>query len=110
MKICENVRRENEYGKRRNCGFVVVWLFLCEFAVRKIPSNGVSQILYFWSKNVTVIYFIQWIIIGWGVAVFSYMGESITVTVILMAAAVLLTHWTAKRWLIISKNLNFRLK
>jgi uncharacterized membrane protein len=80
-------------------GFVVVWLFLCEFTVRNIPENAVCRLLYFWSKNVTVIYFAQWIIIGWGVAFFPYMQESTGMTVALMAAAVLLTHWASKGWL-----------
>lgn len=80
-------------------GFVVIWLFLCELAVRKIPENGVFRILYYWSENVTVVYFVQWLIIGWGVAVFPYMEGSITRTVVLMAAAVPLTHWAARGWI-----------
>ena len=80
-------------------GFVVVWIFLCELAARKIPENGVFRLLAFWSKNVTVIYFVQWLIIGWGVAIFPYMKESIGVTVALMAAAVPLTHWVSKGWI-----------
>lgn len=81
------------------CGFVVVWLFLCETAVRKIPDNRVFRLLYYWSKHVTTVYFVQWIIIGWGVAIFPYMEQSLLITVILMAAAVLLTHWITRGWL-----------
>jgi uncharacterized membrane protein len=80
-------------------GFAVLWLFLCELAVRRIPENRVFRILYYWSKNVTAVYFVQWLIIGWGVAVFPYMEESITVTVILMAVAVTLTHWATRGWI-----------
>ena len=86
-------------------GFVVIWLFLCELAVRRIPENGVFRILYWWSKNVTAVYFIQWLIIGWGVAVFPYMEESMTVTVILMSAAVLLTHWATRGWIALTDRL-----
>jgi hypothetical protein len=87
-------------------GFVVTWLFLCELAARKIPENGVFRILKYWSKNVTVVYFIQWMIIGWGVAIFPYMGEPVTTTVILMTAAVLLTHWATRGWLALTVGLS----
>lgn len=81
------------------CGFVIIWLFLCEVALRKIPDNRVFRLLEYWSRYVTTIYFVQWIIIGWGVAIFTYMDQTITTTVILMAAAVLLTHWVTRGWL-----------
>ena len=80
-------------------GFVVVWLFLCELAVRKIPENIVFRVLYYWSKNVTVVYFVQWMIIGWGVAIIPYMAESIWTTVLLMVIAVPMTHWITRGWL-----------
>ncbi len=91
-------------------GFVVIWLFLCELAVRKIPENAVFRILRYWSKNVTVVYFVQWMIIGWGVAIFPYMEESLTVTVALMAAAVLLTHWAVRGWLALTAELSKKAK
>ena len=87
-------------------GFVVAWLFLCELAVRRIPENVAFRILYYWSRNVTVVYFVQWIVIGWGVAVFPYMKESLAVTVILMAAAVLLTHWATRGWIALASSVS----
>jgi uncharacterized membrane protein len=85
-------------------GFVIVWLCLCELAVKKLPNNRVFGVLYFWSKNVTAVYFIQWLIIGWGVAVFPYMAEPIITTVVLMPAAVLLTHWATRGWIALKRR------
>jgi uncharacterized membrane protein len=47
-------------------GFVLVWLWLCRWASEKITANRGFELLFFWSKNVTAIYILQWIIIGWG--------------------------------------------
>lgn len=80
-------------------GFVVVWLFLCEKVVEKTPDNKVFQLLYYWSKHITVVYFAQWMIIGWGDAIFPYMEQSTTTTVILMVIAVPLTHWATRGWI-----------
>lgn len=79
-------------------GFILLWILLCELVSRRIPDNGLFRLLTFWSRNVTRIYFIQWIFIGWGVALFSYEKESMIVTAALMMAAVLLTHWTTRGW------------
>jgi hypothetical protein len=38
-------------------------------------------------------------IIGWGVAIFPYMQQSVATTVVLMTAAVVLTHWVTRGWL-----------
>lgn len=89
-------------------GFVVVWIFLCELAVRKIPDNRVFRLLYDWSKHVTVVYFVQWMIIGWGVAIFPYMEQSITTTVLLMVIAVPLTHWATRGWLALTAIVKVR--
>jgi uncharacterized membrane protein len=46
-------------------GFVCMWLALCFWIVERIPKNAVVGRLYFWSRNVTLFYCIQWILIGW---------------------------------------------
>jgi hypothetical protein len=47
-------------------GFVFVWLSFCWWLVNKIPNNPFLRLLFFWSGNVTKVYFIQWILFGWG--------------------------------------------
>lgn len=80
-------------------GFVIVWIFICGKAVQMIPENTLFKLLYFWSKNVTVVYFIQWMIIGWGVAIFPYEKQPLMTTVVLMVLIVPLTHWITRGWL-----------
>lgn len=46
-------------------GFQFLWIPLCQFITTKIPENRFFSLLFFWSKNVTSFYVIQWIIIGW---------------------------------------------
>lgn len=52
-------------------GFVLVWLWCCrQLAISGLAKNGTGQrvfsLLCFWSRHVTRIYVIQWLIIGWG--------------------------------------------
>jgi hypothetical protein len=46
-------------------GFQCMWLALCFLVVGRTPENAIFRRLYFWSRNVTLFYCIQWIIIGW---------------------------------------------
>lgn len=46
-------------------GFVSLWMGFCFFLVENIPDNILFRRFYYWSKNVTTFYCIQWIIIGW---------------------------------------------
>jgi uncharacterized membrane protein len=51
-------------------GFQCVWLFVCNKITMMVPENRFFDKLYFWSKNVTSFYNIQWLIIGWVCVVF----------------------------------------
>jgi hypothetical protein len=51
-------------------GFQCIWLFSCNKIVTIMPENHFFDKLYFWSKNVTSFYNIQWLIIGWICVVF----------------------------------------
>ena len=42
-----------------------VWLAVCFLVVKHVPENPVFRELYFWSRNVTRFYVIQWLITGW---------------------------------------------
>jgi len=46
-------------------GFQFLWIPLCQFITTRIRENRLFNLLFFWSKNVTSFYVIQWIIIGW---------------------------------------------
>ncbi len=46
-------------------GFQFLWIPLCHVITTRIRENRFFTLLFFWSKNVTSFYVIQWIIIGW---------------------------------------------
>ena len=51
-------------------GFVFMWLSFCWWLINQIPNNPLLKLLFFWSANVTSVYFIQWILFGWGLFLF----------------------------------------
>ncbi|MBN1342858.1 MAG: DUF1624 domain-containing protein [Phycisphaerae bacterium] len=48
-------------------GFVFVWLPFWWWVVEKLPGIPLFRLLYYWSRHVTAVYFIQWVLIGWSV-------------------------------------------
>jgi uncharacterized membrane protein len=46
-------------------GFQFLWIPLCQLLTTRIRDNRFFNMLFFWSKNVTSFYVVQWIIIGW---------------------------------------------
>ena len=54
-------------------GFVLVWLAACDLVARGMPENPAFRFLAFCSKQVTAIYFLQWILINWAIAI---LGEN----------------------------------
>ena len=47
-------------------GIMLAWVYLCHFAVEHIRPNRPFEVIYYWSKNVNVIYLVQWVLIMWG--------------------------------------------
>ena len=77
-------------------GFVLGELYLCHKIVAHIPSNSLFKVLYYWSSNVTVFYFIQWIIIGW----FSFVEiDSIPLSLVVMALVMIATDTCTRIWI-----------
>jgi hypothetical protein len=76
-------------------GFVMIWLPLCNWLVRRIPHNRVFDFLSCWSRYVTTVYVVQWVLIGWGVLLFGYQQRSalqaagLGVTVLLVSHAIM---------------------
>lgn len=91
-------------------GFVLIWIYLCELVVEKIPDNRLFDLIYYWSKHVTVIYFIQWMLICWGVGLLPFEGLPIWKVLILMVIMVPLTHWVTRGWLALTLRLKIPYK
>lgn len=56
-------------------GLVLVWLFVCDLAVRHVRENRVFTFLYGWSGKVIAIYFTHWLVVGWGVGIFGFRSQ-----------------------------------
>lgn len=54
-------------------GFIFLWIPLC-YGIVQLFNEGskLSKAYTFFSKNVTSIYFIQWILFGWSILIFGY--------------------------------------
>jgi len=46
-------------------GFVLVWLSFCRLLARRWVGSAGLRLLSFWSRNVTAVYFVQWVLFGW---------------------------------------------
>jgi uncharacterized membrane protein len=76
------------------CGFVMGWLYLTKLVIDNIPTNSFFDLLFQWSKGVTNIYFIQWIIILWSIAFFGINRSSFTTTILLILIFTGISHFT----------------
>lgn len=79
-------------------GFVFMWLALCWVVAQKYGSSHIVGLLCFWSRHVTVVYFIQWVLIGWGVLLFGANRQGSLTAVGIGVAVLLLTHGAAKMY------------
>jgi uncharacterized membrane protein len=73
-------------------GFLLLSLSLYELMAARIPPNKVFQWLCFWSREVTLMYCVQWIVIGWIVIfITSYFG--IAATMLSIPVVFIMTHY-----------------
>jgi len=84
-------------------GIVFIWLWLCQQAINKIGTNPCLQLLYFWSANVTTLYFIHWLIIGWGLMLFGSEQLNLLSLLLWMTTVAVLSHFSLQAWLKVSK-------
>ena len=80
-------------------GFVLVWLWLCRWASEKIVANRGFELLFFWSENVTAIYILQWVIIGWGLMLVGVQQLTFVNTLLAMFVVILLSDLSLRGWL-----------
>lgn len=78
-------------------GFVFAWLRLCYVLTRKIsPGNGIFKILFFWSRHVTSVYFIQWVLFGWSILLFGANNQNDCVAAMIGLIVLVMTHLLAR--------------
>ncbi|WP_444997310.1 heparan-alpha-glucosaminide N-acetyltransferase domain-containing protein [Aliikangiella sp. IMCC44359] len=79
-------------------GFVFVWLYACQLLVKKIAANRFFNLLYFWSKHVTSLYIIQWLLVGWGLVIFGSQQLDLSSTLIAMLTMLILSDLGTRIW------------
>jgi uncharacterized membrane protein len=87
------------------CGFVVFWIYITKIAIDKLPANKLFELLFKWSKGVTNIYFAQWIIIIWSIAVYGINESSYTTIILLVFSFTFVSHFI-NEFMIYIKNKN----
>jgi len=75
-------------------GFVLFWIFINNIITGYIPNNKLFDLLFRWSKGVTNIYFVQWIVIIWSIAFIGINSCSFTTTFLLIFIFTGISHFT----------------
>lgn len=81
-----------------NTGFVFCWLWLCHVVVTRIPGNALFNRIYKWSRQVTTIYVLQWLLIGWGLMAVGFQQLSLLQTVLAITCILLVSDLGAGWW------------
>ncbi|WP_420589166.1 heparan-alpha-glucosaminide N-acetyltransferase domain-containing protein [Bacterioplanoides sp.] len=79
-------------------GITALSIFLFQGIVEKIPDNPVFRFWYSWSKHITTIYVVHWLLIGWGLMYFGFRTLSGSGFLITLLALYVLTHFLATGW------------
>lgn len=72
-------------------GIVLVWLALCDLAVRRVRLDRVYAVLYGWSGRIIAIYFVHWLIVGWGVGIVGWRALGLGEVLVAIVVAVWLS-------------------
>lgn len=75
------------------CGFVAAWVSLIHWITNRIPWNGFFQLLTVWSKGVTNIYFLQWVMILWTFFIWRKELDNVPALLLLIALFTGLAHF-----------------
>ena len=79
-------------------GFLFLWFNVCYWLEQKFGlENRIIKVLIYWSRNVTAIYFIQWLLFGWSTLIFDQNKQNAFVSAIIGFVVLLTTHFSVKR-------------
>ena len=78
-------------------GFIFVWLSACYWISNRFSNTSIIDTLVFWSKNVTAVYFIQWVIFGWSILIFDANKQNAYVAAFIGLIVLITTHLLVKR-------------
>jgi len=85
-------------------GFTALTIFLFSVIIEKVPHNPIFSFWYTWSKHITTIYVIHWLLIGWGLMYFGFRTLSGTGFLITLLTLYVLTHFLSIGWIKFKPN------
>jgi hypothetical protein len=85
-------------------GFTALTIFLFNVIVEKVPHNPIFGFWYNWSKHITTIYVVHWLLIGWGLMYFGFRSLSGTGFLVTLLALYVLTHFLSTGWVKFKPN------
>ena len=77
-------------------GFIFLWLPICFRLANKFKEGKIVKVFSFWSKNVTAVYFIQWVLFGGSILFFDANKQNAYVAAIIGLLVLILTHFIVK--------------
>jgi hypothetical protein len=78
--------------------FTMISLCFCQLIVKTVPHNPIFSVLYTWSQYVTVVYVMQWLLVGWGLVIFGLQTLNGTEILMAMVGVVLLSDLSMRAW------------
>ena len=85
-------------------GFTALTIFLFNTIVEKVPHNPIFSFWYTWSKHITTIYVVHWLLLGWGLMYFGFRSLSGTGFLVTLLALYVLTHYLSTGWVKFKPN------
>lgn len=77
-------------------GCILCALRGCALLENAISSSKILNLFCYWGKHVTLIYVVQWVLIGWGLMIFGLQQMNLIFTLIAMAGFLVLSHYTTQ--------------
>ena len=78
-------------------GFVLSWFSICYWLEQKFGiENRIMKVLIYWSKNVTAIYFVQWVLFGWSMLILDVNKQNAVDAALIGLVVLLITHFSVK--------------
>lgn len=79
-------------------GFVLVWFSVCYWLEQTLSiENRIIKVLIYWSKNVTAIYFVQWVLFGWSMLILDANKLNAVDAALVGLIVLLITHFSVKQ-------------
>jgi hypothetical protein len=79
-------------------GLVLAWLGLADVVGARLRDGAVLGVLRDWSRTVTAMYCVHWILIGWGVGLVGHRRLDLPAVVVAMVVVLLLTDQLTRHW------------